>query len=360
MNKSAEILFNVRNQIGWIMLNRPKAYNAFSGDMGVQMFKKLKEWAVDDLIIAVVIEGAGDKAFCAGGDMRYIYELGSSDVHNFAEYAYGEEYKMNLLISEYPKPVVVILDGYVMGSGCGISSVADYKIVTEKTKWAMPELSIGYFPDVGASYFLNRAPGFAGRYLALTASIITAGDVMKIKAGDYFMEHDKINDFKALLEKIKWMPPYVDNQLRMIMNKFKETEHDMLSPALSYEKIDKHFSNDSVEGIMRSLKAVENKDDWARVTLETLSKLPPTSMKVTLEQLKRGESMDIKACLQMDLDLSMSFMKYHDLYEGIRAVLIDKDRKPVWKPNKLSDVSSETVDSYFQYDWRDSHSKLLK
>lgn len=360
MRDTAEILFNVRNQIGWIMLNRPKAYNAFSGDMGVQMFKKLKEWAEDDRIVAVVVEGAGEKAFCAGGDMRHIYELGPSDAHSFAEHAYGEEYKMNLLISEYPKPIVMILDGYVMGSGCGISAAADYNIVTEKTKWAMPELNIGYFPDVGASYFLNRAPGFAGHYLALTASIITAGDVIKIQAGDYFMEHEKINDFKVLLEKIVWMPPYVDNQLRMIMKKFMETNHKMLSPALSYEKIDEHFSHDSVEGIISSLQAIQNEDEWARETVEKLSKMPPTSLKVTLKQLKRGEAMDIKACLQMDLDLSMSFMKYHDLYEGVRAVLIDKDRKPVWKPHKLADVSTETVDSYFQYDWRDRRHKLLE
>ncbi|WJE54891.1 enoyl-CoA hydratase/isomerase family protein [Bacillus cereus] len=341
------VLFSIsENGVASITLNRPKALNSLSYDMLQPIGQKLKEWEKDDCISIIVLKGAGTKGFCAGGDIKTLYEARSNEVAlQHAEQFFEEEYEIDTYLYHYPKPIIACLDGIVMGGGVGITNGAKYRIVTERTKWAMPEMNIGFFPDVGAAYFLNKAPGQTGRYVALSASVLKAADVLYINAADHYIPSETLPTFLDAIEKVNWHNQNVHITLKELINKYETTPGAESELASMQEEIDQHFSFQTVENIIHSL---ENTDSsFALKTKETLLSKSPFSLKVTLKQLIDGKAKSIEECFATDLILAKNFMRHEDFFEGVRSVVVDKDQNPQYKYKQLSDVSDEEVNRFF-------------
>ncbi len=352
MSNRSNIIYNVSYGVGWIKLDRPNALNALTYEMIETLYRVLQEWKNDDSVAFVCLEGEGDKAFCAGGDVRAFYNLRKSK-GNIEEYAikfFETEYKLNFTMFCYPKPILVFMNGIVMGGGVGISFGCSHRVVTENTKWAMPEMNIGFYPDVGASYFLSRMPSYIGRYLALTTEIIDASDVLHIGAGNYYINSDSWENLKESIRQVSWSKETAREKLDAIIDGFKQSPSGNSFLCSVETGINRHFSFDSIEKILESLKQDYKKgDQWPLKVARTLLLKPPTSLKVTLKQLIEGKNKMLSDCFEMELKLSMNFIKSHDFYEGVRAVLVDKDRSPIWNPDLLSKVEEKDVQTYFEY-----------
>lgn len=349
MDTQKSVITEVQNGIGWIKLNRPRALNSLNVDMVDTMNELLKQWKSDDSVSFICIYGEGEKGFCAGGDMRTLYDLKEKGNEAYAKQFFSVEYGLDEAIHHYPKPVVVFMDGIVMGGGVGLSIGASHRIVTESSKWAMPEMNIGFFPDVGASYFLNQMPGLVGTYIALTASVFNASDALYIGAADYYMENKDWPRLKESMMEKRWTPHTVETELDQLLESFRRPVSLPSSLSLLQDKIDQHFRFETIEEIISSLKQEARiGDEWAEKTLETLESMSPTSLKVTLRQMKKGKGQSLQACLEMERHLALHFMKCHDFYEGVRSVLVDKDRDPKWSPSTLHDVTERQVESFFE------------
>ncbi|OZI13583.1 3-hydroxyisobutyryl-CoA hydrolase [Bacillaceae bacterium SAS-127] len=342
-----DVLFATNNHgIGLITLNRPESLNALSLSMIAPIFHKLQEWENDDQVQLIIMKGSGSKAFCAGGDIKTLYEAKSSDAsYEKAMHFFEQEYELDQYIYRYPKPILACLDGIVMGGGVGLTYGCSHRIVTDKTKWAMPEMNIGFFPDVGAAYFLNQAPGHIGRYIALTASVIRAADVLYSNGADYYIEQDQLTALLAKIEATNWLNENVRTTLELLLNSFSEQPLVTSELAKWQKDIDRHFANDTIEDILQSLE--RDGSGFATKTKETLLSKAPLSLKVTLQQLIRGKDSSLEECFQMDYMLAKNFLKQNDFYEGVRSVLIDKDHAPNYQYQKLSDISDEFVDRFF-------------
>lgn len=342
-----EVLFSTNsNGVATITFNRPQVLNSLNYDMLIPMQRQLKAWENDDDIQVVVLK-ADEKGFCAGGDIKTLYEARENkDARQVAEQFFSTEYETDLLIYSFKKPIVAILDGVVMGGGVGIAYGASHRIVTEQTKWAMPEMNIGFFPDVGAAYFLNQAPGRSGRYLALTASVIPAEDVLYIKAADLFCPSDRLQSLLQAIEDTNWKEASVEETLDRLLEAYKEDVPKKGNLEKYQKEIDKHFSYQTVEDIIDSLSKAN--DDFATKTKETILSKSPVSLKVTLKQLIDGENKSLEACFKTDLILANNFMRHDDFFEGVRSVLIDKDRNPKYQYKTLADVSDDLVASFFE------------
>lgn len=348
-----DVLFEENQGAGWVILNRPKALNALSLQMVKDIYNQLMVWAHNENISLVCIKSKSEKSFCSGGDVRAIYESVklNSDMIVPKEY-FTTEYKMDLLIHEYNKPVLVFMDGIVMGGGVGLSVGARFRIITERTKWAMPEMNIGFFPDVGANYFLNQMPGRIGLYLALTAKIIMKGDILSTNMADYYLDSSRWIEVEEFIKAHTWRPENVENE----MVEFLESicvRSDQLPHDLNVEKINHYFQYETIEQIIHSLDAAaSNGDDWASETKNTLLKKSPTSLKVTLELMKRGKGKTLRESFAMDTEVALNFLHTEDFFEGVRAVLVDKNHMPKWKPASFSDISEEYINQFFQVDWK--------
>jgi len=349
----ASVIAEKKNGVGWITLNRPRAINSLNADMAEGIFAALTSWLADDGVRLVVIAGAGEKGFCAGGDMRAMHRLRDNGIESYAERFFTVEYEADDLIHRYPKPVLAYMDGIVMGGGVGLSVGASHRVVTETTKWAMPEMNIGFFPDVGASYFLNRFPEGIGRYLALTADVIRSEDALFVGAADYLVSRERWSEAKASILEEDWFAGDAAVKLDRLLRRYAEPASAPSRLARDHEAIRKHFRFDAVEEIFSSLERdASDGDEWAARTLQGLAEKSPLSLKAALSQLRRGSGLSLQDCLAMELNLAMNFMSCHDFYEGVRAVLVDKDRNPVWKPADLGGVAEERVSSLFRYDWK--------
>lgn len=342
MTDAPEILFERRGAIGLVTLNRPKALNALSLNM-VRLFDpQIRAWAADPDIQALVIQGAGEKAFCAGGDVVDLAKISKAERDaggplETARSFFAEEYILNRLIKTFPKPYVALIDGISMGGGVGLSEHGTHRIVTERTMFAMPETGIGLYPDVGGTYFLSRLPGRVGVWLGLTGDRLKAADMLAIGAADAFVPFSSLD---ALLEELA-----AGVDVNQAISRYKGDAGPAKVSAMR-ETIDRCYGPDSVEGILAALEA--DGSEWAKGQLATLSRLSPSSLKVTLEALRRGAELDFDGCLRQELRLSLAFLHADDFYEGIRAVLIDKDKSPRWSPASLQDLSPADVASYFR------------
>lgn len=338
-----EIIFSTsENGIGTILLNRPRALNSLSFEMVIKIREKLIEWATDENVHIVLMKGAGERAFCAGGDIKSLYEAQNSDAQlQKMDDFFATEYKMDLEVANYKKPIIALLDGIVMGGGIGLSYGATIKVVTNQTVWAMPETTIGFFPDVGASYFLNKAPGFIGRYLALTAEQLNATDALYVNVVTHFISNEKLDSFIQQLEEID-----LDNlNIQTLLKKFTSTPQAEGKLANLQDEIDRHFKHETVESIIQSL---ENSDTpFANKTREMLLSKSPLSLKVTLKKMIDDEHKSLDDCLASDFILTSHFLRHKDFYEGIRSVVIDKDSQPDYQYKTLSSVSNELVDRFF-------------
>jgi enoyl-CoA hydratase/carnithine racemase len=343
-----EVLFSVNpNGVATIVLNRPKALNSLSHEMVRAIGEKLIEWETDQNVSVVVIKGAGHKGLCAGGDIKTLYKACSSDsALQEAERFFEDEYEVDMAIYQFPKPIIACLDGIVMGGGVGLTYGASYRIVTDRTKWSMPEMNIGFFPDVGAAYFLNKAPGHLGRYLALTASVIQAADVLYTNGADIYMESATLERFIEKVEMTDWNIVKVEEKLDQLVDEFR-TNPSQESKLAHYQKeIDQNFRFDTVEEILQSLGSYGT--DFSLNVKGLLLSKSPFSLKITLKQLINCKQKTMEECFATDLLLAKNFLKHKDFYEGVRSVLIDRDQSPNYEYQHISDVTDEVVNNFFQ------------
>lgn len=333
-----EVLFEAKGGVGLITLNRPQALNALTLAMVRALDARLRAWASDPAVRCVVIQGAGDRAFCAGGDIRALYDSGKSKSGTLTADFYREEYRLNRLIKRYPKPYVALIDGVVMGGGVGVSVHGSHRIATERTLFAMPETGIGLFPDVGGSYFLPRCPGRVGFYLGLTGARIKAADCLYAGIATHHVP------FGALDELVDALRRNPDGMVTDIVTRFATTV-GAASLESDYAAMDRCFSAPTVEAIQAALEI--DGSEWAKGARTAMGEKSPTCEKVALRQLERGATLPFEDCMVMEFRLSQRAMAAHDFYEGVRAAVIDKDRAPKWRPASLADVSEDDVAAWF-------------
>jgi enoyl-CoA hydratase len=348
MPETDDILFGREGGVATVMLNRPQALNAFTLGMYRQLDPMLRAWAEDPSVHAVLIEGAGERAFCAGGDVRAVYEAGKgiSGDPDFTSVFFAEEYRIIRRIHHYPKPYVALIDGITMGGGAGVSVNGAYRFATERTMFAMPETGIGLFPDVGATRFLNLCPGQIGRYLGLTGARLGPADALYCGFATHFVPRDRVPGLIAGLAEIAWQPGGERAQIEAVLDHFKS---DPGPPPLAARRaaIDCCFAGDTVEAILDRLQSETGDSDWAGETRALLLTKSPTSLRITLRQLVLGRGCDLEAALRLEYRMTQHVMAAHDFYEGVRAALVDKDQTPRWQPASLAEIADAAAEAYF-------------
>lgn len=313
----AGVIATVDGRIGHILLNRPRTLNALDHGMITDIVVALDGWRDDPAIHAVVIEGGGDRAFCAGGDIRAVRDAAlrgdAALIHSF----FAEEYALNAAIAAYPKPYVAVIDGFCMGGGIGISVHGQFRVATEAAQFAMPETAIALFPDVGATYVLPRLPGSLGMYLGLTGTRLVGADAVHAGFATHFVHRAALPSLRVDLARdgVAVIGAYAD-----ALPAFTLAPHR--------GAIDRCFGQDSVAGIRRALTAEAT--DWARETLATLDRMSPSSLVWSHEIIRGGASRSLTACLAAELALTARVTRHPDLVEGVRAMVVDKDRTPKW------------------------------
>ena len=331
----AEVLFSTEGRTGCILLNRPRALNALTEPMARAVAERLSAWADDPAIGAVLIEGAGDRAFCAGGDVVAVTKAGRRG-EPLTRTMFVSEYTMNWRINRFPKPYIALMDGIVMGGGCGLSVHGSHRIVTERTVLAMPESGIGFFTDIGASWFLPRCPGHMGLYLGLTGARIGAADAIWCGLATHFVPSAKLADLREAIVGAE-DPADAVSAVAEDPGPSYLAEHRAL--------IDRCFGAGSVEAILAALAA--DTDPMAAEIAQAMAALSPTSMKVNHALLTDRAKPNIEEALRLEFRVSQAFMAGHDFYEGIRALLVDKDNAPRWRPATLAEVTPAMVAAHF-------------
>lgn len=342
MSPDAEILFERRGAAGFVTLNRPKALNAVTHDMVHRLRTQLDAWAKDDAVTRVVVTAAGDRAFSAGGDIRALYDLGKSGRHDEALQFWRDEYPLNAVIKNYRKPYISLIDGIVMGGGVGISVHGSHRVAGDKYQFAMPEVGIGFFPDVGATYFLPRMPGELGTYCALTGERFSAADACHAGIATHRISSAR---FPALVEGLSGTVS-VDAVLAAFAEPASEGPLSTKRAA-----IDRLFKGDRVEDILVALdgEASSGSADavWASKIAATIRAKSPLSLKLALAQVRRGKEWDFAACMRAEFRIVSRIVRGHDFYEGVRAVIVDKDNKPRWNPATLAAVTDSEIERHF-------------
>ncbi|MBM6442110.1 MULTISPECIES: enoyl-CoA hydratase/isomerase family protein [Pseudomonas] len=343
-----DVLAEVRNHIGHLTLNRPTGLNALTLDMVRTLQRQFDAWAQDPQVHAVVLRGAGEKAFCAGGDIRSLHDSFKNGDTLHQDF-FVEEYALDLAIHHYRKPVLALMDGFVLGGGMGLVQGADLRVITEKSRLAMPEVGIGYFPDVGGSYFLPRIPGELGIYLGVSGVQIRAADALYCGLADWYLDSSKLATLDEKLDQLQWRDtPLKDLQgllAKLAVQQLPDAPLAALRPA-----IDHFFALPDVPGIVEQLRTVTVADshEWATTTADLLETRSPLAMGVTLEMLRRGRRLSLEQCFALELHLDRQWFERGDLIEGVRALLIDKDKQPRWNPPTLQALDAGHVASFFQ------------
>jgi len=329
-----EIISRVSGRLGYITLNRPKALNALTYAMCEELTRLLVAWEKDDAIGAVLIDGAGERAFCAGGDVILLHDSGKAG-DDRAENFWRIEYALNELIHRYSKPYITLIDGFVMGGGVGLSVHGKHRIAGDNTVFAMPETGIGYFPDVGGTYFLPRLGMDVGQWLGLTGARLKTAEALSVGVANGFIPSERHEWFiKALSEADL---DGSDAAVISVIDKFHEAgPMDADLPAALTA-----FNEKDVPSILRALDGMDG--EWAEKQAKSIRAKSPLAMCVTFEAIKRGYELDFKQAMSAELDLSLNFLKTQDFYEGIRAQLIDKDRNPKWSHESVEDVTAEQI-----------------
>ena len=345
--------------IGFITLNRPKALNALSLEMVRDLYTVLTDWRDNPNIEAVAIRGSNKEgpfgAFCAGGDIRFFHTAGIAKDEALEQF-FTEEYRLNYLIFTYPKPYIAFMDGIVMGGGMGISQGASLRIVTERSKLAMPETNIGLFPDVGGGYFLSRCPGAMGEYLGLTGQLMVGADAITVGLADNLADSAGITTLWGILAADSGAT--VAERLNALKDRLAASTPINHQPSWMDSAIDDCFSKSTVSAIVEALN--EQDSAWATSCIETLRQRSPLMLHVVLEQIRRGRQMDLADDLRMERDLVRHcFYTEHlgrsgvtsETVEGIRALAVDKDHSPQWNPARIEEVSKAMVEPFFVSPW---------
>lgn len=346
MNTYDEVLFEEISgnggNLGVITLNRPTVLNSLNHAMILAIYAQLQKWAMVDHIKAVVIRAAEGRAFCAGGDLRLTYDRYKTHQSVLTDF-FRDEYQLNRFIFHFPKPYIALLDGITMGGGVGLSIHGSHRVATDRTLFAMPETGIGFFPDVGGTYFLPRLPGRIGFYIGLTGARLASDDCVLIGIAQQKIQRETLPELINALAQQKFVGDtrefvsHVINQFKVSIKSTQLLEQQAI--------IDDCFSRKTVENILSSLEASSNK--LCKETASSISKKSPTSLKITLQALEEGKHLDFDACMRQEYRLVTRFLQGHDFFEGIRAVIIDKDQTPHWNPDTLDGVTRRDIEKYF-------------
>ncbi len=336
-----EVIFRTRGALGIIHLNRPRALNALTREMCVAIRERLEAWKTDTAVAAVLIEGEGDRAFCAGGDVVKVARAAQEGRDDWWRFFY-DEYRMNSAIAHFARPYVAFIDGITMGGGVGVSVHGDYRVATERTLFAMPETGLGLIPDVGGTHVLPRLPGATGIYLALTGYRARAADCRYLGVATHFVPSEEL---EALRDRLGATAEKGADAVEAVLDAAAADPGE--APLAAHrEAIDRHFAHPTVEAILDSLAA--DASAWAAKTREELLTKSPTSLKLSLAALRRGAALDLDECLRMEYRIVHRIMTIDkDFFEGVRALLIDKDKAPKWQPARLADVDDATIEAHF-------------
>ena len=332
----SDILFARRGAAGIVTLNRPHALNAITHDMVRALAGQLDAWAADGAVTRIIVTAAGGRAFSAGGDIRALYELGRAGRQADALTFFREEYALNAAIKRYRKPYVSLIDGIVMGGGFGVSVHGSHRVAGDRFQFAMPEVGIGFFPDVGATWVLPRLPGEIGTWCALTGERLKTADGVAAGIATHHVRSERFPDLlDALCGNVS-----VDALLAAFAEPPGEGPVMARRPA-----IERLFAGDRVEDILSHLDAAG--DDWSKAAAATIRAKSPTSLKIALAQLRRGADWSFEDCMRAEFRIVSRIVHGHDFYEGVRAAIVDKDNAPQWRPESLAAVDDATVERHF-------------
>ena len=331
----SEILVSENGSLGRITLNRPKALNSLTLGMVREMTEAVERWRDDERIRAILIDGAGERGLCAGGDVRALHDAAKAGDESLPSAFWTEEYRLNSALANYPKPVVGIMDGICMGGGVGITAHGSHRVVTERSKVGMPETGIGFIPDVGGTYLMSRAPGELGTHLALTGSAVGGADALYCDLADHYVDSARLPELVEALSSGD-----VDQVLAGFAAPVPE-------PALAEHRewIDAAYAGGDVEAILDRLR--ERPEPAAQDAAKTIETKSPTALKVTLRAL-RSDYASLEQALTQEYRLAMACVRIGDFVEGVRATLVDKDRNPQWSPTSLSEVDESRVQKFFE------------
>ncbi len=351
-----DIHVEIRNHIAYVTLNRPQALNALTLEMLLALRQHVDAFTQDDSIYALISQGAGGKAYCAGGDVRGLYNsvtgIGERLHESFFQTEYTLNYQLHRFLKNCGKPYIALMNGIVMGGGMGVSQGATLRIVGELTKMAMPETKIGLFPDVGGTYFLSRATDAMGLYIGLTANAINGADALHAKLADIYMTTDAQANFLRALDNHAWTTNHLGDIVELAKS---STVSPPPSPLAAHrDTITRHFTHKAnVSEIISSLERETNSNDatWAHETAQHIAARSPTLLEVTKRQIENGHTLTLAACLRQEYNMMMAVFDHPDVVEGIRALVIDKDNQPKWQPAHLADVTSPMVDAFFTPRW---------
>lgn len=334
------ILFEKDNRCGVITLNRPAALNALTYDMIAALERHYADFTADPHIYAVILQSSSDRAFCSGGDIRALYELKKAGRLDRILELYGTEYQYNWRLDRFLKPHVALIDGIVFGGGVGVSLYGTHRIAGARYRFAMPEVGIGFFPDVGATWFLPRLKGRTGLYLALTGRAIGPADAFYQGLVTHCIDASHYSAIRTALSDAEPVDPLLDSFHR------DPGESEL---AAMQSVIDRLFDTQSVQGVLDNLDAEQGRfAEWAKTTAAEIRTKSPTSLCVAFEQLRRGVELTLDEALKLEFAIARRFMEGDEFFEGIRAAIIDKDGKPDWSPARLEDVSPELVQGFFE------------
>ncbi|TGZ82954.1 ClpP/crotonase [Ascodesmis nigricans] len=349
-----DVLFNSRYGVRTIELNRPKKLNSLNGSMARKIVPRLQEWEKSQLANVIILKGAGDRALCAGGDVAALAaanKTGAAGREESTNY-FALEYQLDHLIATYDKPYVAFMDGITMGGGVGLSVHAPFRIATERTVFAMPETRIGFFPDVGGGFFLPRLDGQIGTYLALTSETLKGVQAFYAGIATHYLHSSSLPDLEARLADLRFTDDATLEDRNDVINETIEefvtglpSEGFTLSGNIRLA-IDRHFRFDTIEQIVKSLE--EDGSEWAQKTLTTMLERSPTSLRVTLRQLREGKYWSIAETFQREHYIAARFMEHPDFVEGVEARLMKPGRTPVWSPPTLEETNESVTDAFFE------------
>lgn len=340
-----QVLIERRGPIGQLTLNRPAGLNALNLEMVRLLHRQLESWATDPQVDAVVLRGAGERAFCAGGDIRHMYDSYLAGRSHEPETFFSEEYDLDAYIHAYQKPILVLMDSIVLGGGMGLAQGASIRLLTERSRLGMPETAIGYFPDVGGSYFLSRLPGQLGIYLGVTGNHVGSSDALYAGLGDLCISSDRLSELESLIDSFNPADGSLRDQVAALTdNTLPEAELKALQPA-----IDLHFAQPTVAAIRASLASEQRPEfsDWAQRTIEIIDSRSPLAMAVTLAMLLRGRTLPLADCFAMELHLGRQWFEKGNIMEGVRALIVDKDKQPRWQPAHIDQLDPAAIDAFF-------------
>lgn len=347
--------------IGQITLNAERSLNALTLDMIEEMLPRLQAWQTDERVVAVLLDSAGEKAFCAGGDVVNLYRAitGEGDP-SFPERFFLNEYRLDYLLHTYPKPVICWGSGIVMGGGMGLLSASSHRVVTETSRLAMPEVTIGLYPDVGASWFLNRLPSGIGRFLAMTGSQVNAPDAVHLGLADRAIATHHQQTLAQKLTQARWGEGERTDAHGVVNRVLRELEQDSQSvfaelDAPVYEAatlIRELMDHDTIEQVVASVLAVESEEKWFSKAQRTLAHGSPVSIRLIDEQLKRAKHMSLAEVFQSELALSVQCCRHREFPEGVRALLVDKDGQPAWSYADVAEVEQSFIDELLASPWQ--------